>query len=320
MNAIQRTIDWFDQLQRRRKLLGFPLAVLKKYGDDQAGHQAALLAYYAFLAIFPLLLVLTTVVKVLVRGDDALSHKIINGATQYFPVVGDELQRNVHSLGGSAWILAIGVVLTLFGARGVADILRNGINHVWQVPRYSRSGFPHNFLKSFATIAVGGAGLLLAPIISGYAVTVGGHGWLARLIALLITLGILYLMFLTLVKIALPTRVPVSDLRPAAIISTIGLALLQVAGSYILTHQLRHFNSLYGTFAVVLGLLFWLYLQAQLFFYALEVASVRALGLWPRALDQARLTAQDKKALRLYVLRNKFYAGSKISVVTEDKS
>src|SRR5690348_11498139 len=123
MNVIQKTIGWFDGYQRRHKAIGFPLAVFRKYGDDQAGHQAALLAYYGFLAIFPLFLILTTVLKVLIRDDTVLRAKIIKNATNYFPLVGNDLQQNVHTLGSTGWILAIGVLLTLYGARGVADAL-----------------------------------------------------------------------------------------------------------------------------------------------------------------------------------------------------
>lgn len=314
MNILQKTITWLDSYQRGHKFVGFPLAVFKKYGEDQAGHQAALLAYYGFLAIFPLLLVLTTVLKVSIRDDAVLRAKIIEGATKYFPVVGTELQQSVHTLGSTGWILAIGTLLVLFGARGFADVVRSGINHIWQVPYSRRSGFPHGMLKSFAIILVGGAGLILAPLLSGYAVSVGGHGWISRIFALLITLAILYLMFLILVRIALPTKIPLSHLRPAAIISTVGLVLLQIGGNYVVTHELRHLNSLYGTFAIVLGLLFWLYLQAQLFFYAIETASVRALRLWPRALDQNHLTVQDKKALRIYIERGNFSRDAAVTV------
>ncbi|CAN5342071.1 N/A [soil metagenome] len=314
MNVFQKIIGSLDSYQRGHKFVGFPLAVLKKYGEDQAGHQAALLAYYGFLAIFPLLLVLTTVLKVLIRDDAVLRAKIIDGATEYFPVVGTELQKNVHTLGSTGWILAIGTLLVLFGSRGFADVVRSGINHVWQVPYSRRSGFPHGMLKSFAIILVGGAGLILAPLLSGYAVSVGGHGWISRVVALVITLAILYLMFLVLVRIALPTKIPLSHLQPAAFISTFGLVLLQIGGNYVLTHELRHLNNLYGTFAVVLGLLFWLYLQAQLFFYAIETASVRALRLWPRAIDQKHLTEADHRALRLHIERGNFSQDATVTV------
>jgi uncharacterized BrkB/YihY/UPF0761 family membrane protein len=51
----------FDRFQQRHRSIGFPLAVLQKYADDQGGYHAATITYYGFFAIFPLLLVLTTV-------------------------------------------------------------------------------------------------------------------------------------------------------------------------------------------------------------------------------------------------------------------
>lgn len=318
MNIFQNTVGWIDGYQRRHKFIGFPLAVIKKYGDDQAGHQAALVTYYGFLAIFPLFLILTTVLKVLIRDDTQLRTKIVEKATDYFPLVGNDLQQNIHTLGSTGWILAIGVALTLFGARGVADVLRNGINHVWQVPHDKRSGFPHGQLKSLAILTVGGAGLLLAPIVSGFAVSIGGHGPIPWVVGSLITIAVLYLMFLTLVRIALPTRIRLGELRPAAIISALGLVIVQQLSTLLLRHQLQRFDNLYGVFAVVLGLLFYLYLQAQVFFYAMETASVRALRLWPRALDQAHMTPEDKKALRLYAERNTFNTETNVNVTFKD--
>lgn len=317
MNIVTKIIAKFDIYQRQHKAVGFPYAVLKKYGDDQAGHQAALLAYYGFLSIFPLLLVLTTVLRLAVRNDDHLRERIINGATMYFPIVGQDLQNSVHGLGGNGIIMIVGLVLTFLGARGVADVLRTSINHIWQVPHYRRSSFPHAILKSVLILLVGGAGLILAPLISSYAVSVGGHGLLMRLVALVVTVGILFGMFLALVRISLPNRIPSRELWPAAAIASIGLLILQLAGVYLVKHQVKHLSSLYGTFAIVLGLLYWLYLQAQVLMYAVETASVRALALWPRALDQQYLTPEDRKAFQLYARRSRFHKSEKIEVISQ---
>src|SRR5258708_16666454 len=51
---VTRVIAWADRLQRRHGVLGFPYAVVKKYGDDEGGREAALITYYGFLSIFPL--------------------------------------------------------------------------------------------------------------------------------------------------------------------------------------------------------------------------------------------------------------------------
>ena len=48
---------------------GFPLAVLYKYVDDNGGYLAALITYYAFVSLFPLLLLLSTVLGFVLAGD-----------------------------------------------------------------------------------------------------------------------------------------------------------------------------------------------------------------------------------------------------------
>ncbi|HMJ03283.1 MAG TPA: hypothetical protein VK506_10095, partial [Conexibacter sp.] len=76
-----------DRFQRRHGVLGFPLGVVKKFADDQAGHLAALMAYYGFFALFPLLLVLVTVLGWVLQGNRELYDEIVKGALGQFPVI-----------------------------------------------------------------------------------------------------------------------------------------------------------------------------------------------------------------------------------------
>jgi YihY family inner membrane protein len=304
MQFTKKLLSWFDGVQRRHGAVGFPLAVVKKYGEDEASYKAALLAYYGFLSLFPLLLVLTTVLGIVLKHHTELRDSITHAAITYFPVVGNNLEDNVHTLGKTGVALAIGILLTLYGARGVADAFRYGVNHVWQVPHDERESFPVNVLKSFAIIIVGGLGLIAASLIAGYGTT-GGSLVLSVLTVAGSTL-ILFSLFTFLIKISLPTHVKFKELWVGAAVIAIGLAVLQFAGGFLVTHQLKNMNNLYGTFAVVLGLLFWIYLQAQVIFYALEVETVRALRLWPRSLVSENLTPEDKRAYKLYVQRNRY--------------
>ena len=43
---VNRVFGWADGVQRRHGVLGFPYAVVKKYGDDDGGREAALITYY----------------------------------------------------------------------------------------------------------------------------------------------------------------------------------------------------------------------------------------------------------------------------------
>lgn len=304
MSLLKSIISKVDNFQRRHRLAGFPYAVVKKFGEDEAGNQAALLTYFGFLSLFPLLLVLTTVLSIVLKHYPEVRENIIDGATTYFPVVGNELQQNVHRLGKTGLALAIGIVVTLYGARGVGNAFRHAVNHVWQVPHKNRTDFPVNLLKNFTIIFVGGLGLIAASIIAGF--STASSGFVPRFVPVIASLLILFGLFIFLVKISLPIKARFRDLWLGAAFMAIGLAILQAVGGFVVTHELKNLDNLYGTFALVLGILFWIYLQAQIVLYALEIESVRALKLWPRSLTADHPTPEDKHAYELYKQRNRF--------------
>jgi len=134
-NPVRRIADRVDHFQQRHRSLGFPLAVRKKFSDDQAGNLAALIAYYGFMSIFPLLLVLVSVLGIVLANNTHLQQDVLNSALTEFPAIGTQLRTNVHSLGRSGLSLAIGLAGTFLGARGVANAVQNAMNQVWEVPR-----------------------------------------------------------------------------------------------------------------------------------------------------------------------------------------
>src|ERR1700689_1857219 len=134
MNAVKKLLHAVDERQQRWPWLAFPIATWKKFGDDQAGNLAALIAYYAFASIFPLLLVLVTVVDITLRDHPALQQRVLTSALSQYPVIGDQLRSNVHSLRATGLALIIGRGGTFLGARGVASATQNALNSAWQVP------------------------------------------------------------------------------------------------------------------------------------------------------------------------------------------
>ena len=310
MNRLEKIIAVVDHWQQNNRLTAFPYAVVKKYGEDEAGYQAALLTYYGFLSLFPLLLVLTTLVGIIGGNHEAFKHTILQGLTNYFPSFGDQLSK-VQSIHKSGLALVVGVLFTLYGARGVADAFRNGVNHIWETPKSKRPGFPQSNLQSLAIIGVGGGGFLLASITSGFAAA-AGHGLLFRLLSTLLNLVILFWVFRRLLSLALPGVLPARNTRSGAAAAAIGLVTLQLLGSLILKNELKNLNAVYSIFALSLGLLFWLYLQAQTIYYAVEIASVRSLKLYPRGLQANHLTPADKRVYKRQVLREKQLESEKI--------
>jgi membrane protein len=295
MSVIDKLIEKIDNFQQRYRFPGFVYAVIKKYGDDHAGYQAALLTYYGFLSIFPLLLVLTTIAGMVASRNPELQANIIESMTDYFPVLGSQLSETIGSLHKGGLALVIGLLFTLYGARGVADAFQHGIHHIWHIPYEKRPGFPQSTVKSIILVIIGGLGMLAASVSSSVAAA-AGHGPLFYILSALVNLLVLFWVFVLILNLCLPKHVPLAELRSGAITAAIGLVVLQSLGGYILTQQLKNLDALYSNFAIPLGLLFWIYLQAQVLYYAIEIANVRSRNLWPRSLSGKTLTAADKAA------------------------
>jgi hypothetical protein len=104
MNSLERGIRKIDRFQRRRPPLAFLVGVIKKFGDDSAGSLAALIAFYGFLALFPLLLILITVLGLVFANDPHFQERVVNSTLAQFPIVGNQLAgpHGVHSLRASA--------------------------------------------------------------------------------------------------------------------------------------------------------------------------------------------------------------------------
>ncbi len=285
-----------DRFQQRHHVLAFPIAVWKKFGDDEAGSLAALIAYFAFVSVFPLLLVLITVLGIALRNNPSLQQKVLNSALTEFPVIGGQLRANVHSLNRTGVGFVVGIVGTAIGARGVAAAIQNAMNTVWEVPRDQRPGFPFSLLRNFGLLGTVGIGVLATTVLSGLG-TWGGRvlgGLVGGLAAIAMSLAVNVALFWLGMRLATASSVRTRDLRNGAVLAAIVWQALQTVGVFFVTHSLRHASSLYGIFGLVLGLLAWFYLQAQLTLYAVEADVVRARRLWPRSLlaepqEQSRL-------------------------------
>ncbi|HEX5395403.1 MAG TPA: YihY/virulence factor BrkB family protein [Candidatus Saccharimonadales bacterium] len=284
MDKIKWPLKTADKLQQRFKPVAFTAAVIKKYSEDDGGRLAALITYYGFLSLFPLLLVATSLIHILLTNNQELQDRIINGITDYFPSISPALQTSIQGFHSSGLALLLGILFTLYGARGGAAAIRFAFNQIWQVPKKDRLGFPQSIINSFLIIFVGGGGLILAAVLSGYAAGLN-HTHAYKLIPFAISYGILigifYLVFSLGISSTEPSR---KDLLVSALAAATGAQILQIIGGYLVSHQLQHLSSLYGTFAVVLGLFFWIYLQAQILLLATSAGAVRSKRLWPISL------------------------------------
>jgi len=292
-----------DSWQRKTPVGGFVVAVAKKYSDDQAGYLAVLLTYYGFLVIFPLMLVTTTVIKQLLPIGSQFRNKLITNLTAHVPIIGSQLSGNVHGLHHSGLALVVSILLTIYGMRGIANATQYSLNHIWLIPKDKRPRFPHNTVKSMAIVVAVGIGFLATAALSSYISTLG-HSLLTRVITVAVSFAILALTLQVTFIIGTAKNQKHHQVFRVALYAAVGLEILQLIGGYIIINELGHLTSLYGLFAAVLGLIFWLYLMAQIVVYAVEAGSVRDMKLWPRGIVSAAPTAQDHIALDKYRQRS----------------
>jgi YihY family inner membrane protein len=285
-----------DRLQQRSPRLSFPAAVIKKFGDDQAGQLAALIAYYGFVSLFPLLLVLVTVLGFVLEGSPKTQASVLHSTLGQFPIIGDQLQRNVHSLKGSPGALAIGLVGLLFGGLGIVGATQNAFQQVWHIPRKHRPNFLAWRLRGLGLLAALGVLLIVSTVAAGY-VTAQTAGVIAVLGGILLALLSNLLLFFLAFRFLTAEEVPTRNLIPGVIFAAVLWQILQHVGGYYVAHVVRHAHETSGLFAFVLGLLAWLYLGGQVTLVGAEINVVRARRLWPRSFFSEPLLDADKRAL-----------------------
>jgi len=298
MQVADRLLRRADKQHQQRAWIAFPYAVIKKFGDDQAGNLAALIAYYGFLSLFPLMMVLVTLLGLLLRNNPELQDAIRTSALANFPVLGGQIRNNIDSLRGSGLALGIGLGLALWAGLGVMKVLQTAMNAVWNVPYRHRPNFWVSLLRAIIMLLVFG----VITIASAAAGSVGGgsDSWLLGILGIAMSVVLNLVLFLLAFRILTSEDLTWGDVFPGALVAALAWTTLQAIGGYIVSHQLQGASNTYGTFAIVIGLLAWIYLGAQVTLVAAEVNVVRKRRLWPRAIVQPPLTEADERALKSY--------------------
>jgi YihY family inner membrane protein len=245
MQAAERLLRLADRQHQRRAWIAFPYAVMKKYGDDQAGNLAALIAYYGFLSLFPLMLVLVTLLGMLLHNHPGLQDAIQTSALANFPVIGKEISGNVHSLRGSGLALCIGLAVALWAGIGVVKVLQTAMNAVWNVPYRLRPNVWVSLLRAMLMLVVLGV-ITIASAAAG-SVGAGSDSWLLGIAGIAISIMLNMIMFLLAFRILTTENVTWGDVFPGASVAALVWTVLQALGGYIVSHQLQGASDTYGT-------------------------------------------------------------------------
>jgi YihY family inner membrane protein len=277
--------------------------VIKKYGDDNGGILAASLAHSSFVALFPLLLILVTVLGLVASGNPALRQQALNAVATQVPLIGHQLASNVHQLRKSSVIgLVVGLLALTWGTTGLAQTGLFTMAQVWNLPGPARPGYLQRLGRAGLFLGVLGLSVVVTTLLT----ILGAYGHIGAVVVVLVEILAVAAnigMYLIGFRVLTPKSIPFRSLVPGAIAGGIAWTVLQALGTYLVQHLL-HVNSVYGVFATVLGLLAWIYFGVQIVVYSAELNVVLARKLWPRSIVQPPLTKADRLVLADQALQN----------------
>lgn len=290
---ILRPVRAFDRYQQRRRWLAVPMAVLKKFSDDQGGQLAAVVSYYAFLSLFPLLLVMVTILGFVLQGDPSAQRAVENSVANQFPGLGQEI--TVHPLTGHVAALVAGLLVSIWGGLGITNAIQNSFDQIWAVPRKDRPDFLQWRLKGLLLITCLGALFLVSTAVSGLITALGGP-WV-KVGAIVISFLVNFTLFLCAFRFMTSATIGTSRLWIGVVTASLLWLVLQLVGGVYVNHVYRHATSVYSQFALVIALLIWLRLGAQVTLYSAEINTVVDRRLWPRSLFGPPERAADQETL-----------------------
>ena len=326
VTPVGKRIDAADRYQRTHSWAGFPLSVIYKFFDDSGNYLAAIVTYYAFIAIFPLLLLGASILGFFLRGNEHLQDQLLNSALSQFPIIGDGLAA--QKLHGSTVGVVVGALAATYGALGLGQAIQNTVNIAWSVPKNSRFNPIVTRLRSLVMLATAGLALLIGSIVTTLATdtTVLGRslsapvGWGLSFVTLLLIGGMLTLLF----RMATTREHPLRNAAPGAFFFALSWLGLQWIGTIYVEHVIRGTSGPNQIFGFVLGLMGFLYLAATFGVIGVQINVVIARRLWPRALltpftDKVDLTDADRRAYASYVLMQRHKGFQTVAVSFEGR-
>jgi YihY family inner membrane protein len=292
-------VQWLDGLQQRSRAAGFAIAVVYKYIDDQGGYLAALITYYAFVSLFPLLLLLTTTLGVVLAGHPDLQQQVLETAVSQFPVIGEQLGQPQQLSGGTVAVV-VGIAGALYGGLGVGVAVQNAMDTVWAVPKHRRPDPIRGRVRSLALLLVLGSAAIATTALAAIgrsAEFLGSWGKAGCVVAaVVINAAICLIAF----RVTTTRKLTVRQLLPGAAVAAVVWQLLQWFGAAYVTRTVTTASAINAVFAVVLGLLAFLFLISVTLVMCAQINVVRVDRLYPRALltvftDDVELTPADRR-------------------------
>jgi YihY family inner membrane protein len=293
-----RVLEQLDQVQKRFKPTSVALATAKKFSEDQSTSLAAMIAFWAFFSVFPLLLVAVTVLGLVLPAGD--KHSVLSRVADMFPLLDTS---RISGLTGSWWPLLLGSVTALWSGIGVVGTMQTALNSVWEIPYHRRPGRLQQIVRSLWVLATIGVGLVATTLLSSFITSsangvhlgVAGHVG-GYVLSAVFDIGLVLAAFRILTERDLSVR----DVLPGAILAGLAFFVLQELSAFIISRHLKSAQSTYGHFATVITILWWFYIQSVITLLGAQLNVVLKERLYPRSFVKAPQTEADHRVLQAY--------------------
>ncbi|MEE2855136.1 MAG: YhjD/YihY/BrkB family envelope integrity protein [Actinomycetota bacterium] len=315
-------VGWLDRLQRRNRVVGVIVGVVYKYNDDQGGYLAALITYYGLVSLFPLLLLLTTGLGVVLAGRPDLQAQVLRSTLSQFPVIGDQL-HHPQGLSGGVVGVAVGLLGALYGGLGVGQAVQNAMDTVWAVPKHKRPNPIRSRLRSLLLLLVLGSAAIAATVLAAAGHATTALGVFSKIGLVLAAVAINAVICLVAFRVTTARALTYRQVLPGAVAAALIWQMLQWFGAGYVAHTVKRASATNSVFALVLGALAFLFLASVALVMCAEVNVVLVERLYPRALlgafsDDADLTTADRRTYTKKVKAERVKAFERVSVRFDD--
>jgi membrane protein len=312
---MKKILERLDRLQKRTRPTAVAVATFKKFAEDRSTSLAATIAFWGFFSIFPLLLVLVTVLGWALPASSKAS--VLSRVAGMFPLLD---ANSVTHLSGAVWALILGIVTALWSGVGVVRTIQNAFDSVWEVPYRERPGTLKQVLRSLWVLATIGLGLVIATLLSGFVtstsngVNLGAAGRVGGyLVAVVLDVGLVLVAF----RILTTRPVTMRDVLPGGLVAGVSFFVLQEVSAVIIAGHLKNAQATYGHFATVITILWWFYLQATITLLGAQLNVVLHDRLYPRSIVNSPQTEADRRALQVYAAERTYLPEEKVTTRVE---
>jgi YihY family inner membrane protein len=312
---MKNRLEKLDHYQQQHRKTGIAFAAFKKFSDDQSSGLASMIAFWAFFSVFPLLLVLVTILGYVLPESTRTS--VLSNVAAYFPLLDTS---TVHGLTGSWWPVVFGLFTAIWSGTAVARTTEQAFNAVWGIKRVDRPGFVAKMKHSLLALVTIGLGLVLSVVISSLAMGNSSGvdvSWWQRLLGYVISIALDIGIFVAAFRLLTSKKVGLRDVLPGAIVAGLAFWILQEVSSFIIANRLQSAQSVYGTFATVIVMLWWFYLQAQVTLLGAQLNVVLKERLHPRSLVGGPETEADRRALEAYAEEGTYHESEEVDGYVE---